>query len=273
MYDDSFRSRYGLAPIAISCTDGPFTTFLHIHNEIEVLCILSGNSTIQIAENRFKAKKGDVFFINPLEAHSVIVDKGEAYCHKCICFDSSLIVDNSLSKGLVLGEKSIENKINLEDNDLSSLLLLLLKLYETVEAQSETLLFDTSALISTIFSLLIKNNKIHSHPYKDKTSRFCIDVIEYLSNNYSENLTSSKVAEDLFYNNSYFCRLFKANFGVKFSEYLGLYRISVSKKLLKNTNKKIIDIATECGFNSMTYFSKYFNKMEGISPIKYRKSQ
>ena len=101
MYDDSFKARYGAAPIAISETLGCISTYAHIHNEIEVLCVLQGNSKIRVADKTYDAAEGDVFFVNPLEVHAVIVDDGTDYKHKCICFDADLIVDKELSKELL----------------------------------------------------------------------------------------------------------------------------------------------------------------------------
>ena len=41
----------------------------------------------------------------------------------------------------------------------------------------------------------------------------------------------------------------------------------------KDKNKKIIDVAIECGFSSPTYFTRCFKKSVGFSPAEYRKSQ
>ena len=87
VYDDSFRKRYGIAPVAISSTTTHNVTYPHIHNEIELLVIMQGTARIKIVHNDFEAKPGDVFVVNPLEIHSVEPYKDAPYFHQCICFD------------------------------------------------------------------------------------------------------------------------------------------------------------------------------------------
>lgn len=58
---------------------------------------------------------------------------------------------------------------------------------------------------------------------------------------------------------------------MNFTEYVKNYRIEISKKLLKDTNKNISEIAYETGFADARYFSKQFKKTVGIKPTEYRK--
>ena len=129
MYDDSFKSRYGSVPIAISETVGDVSTAAHIHNEIEILYILKGNSKIQIADKVYNASAGDLFFVNPLEVHSVIVEAESDYNHRCICFDAGLIVDKELSNKLLLSKKSIGKHILRNDVNYNELIAHFTALY------------------------------------------------------------------------------------------------------------------------------------------------
>jgi AraC-like DNA-binding protein len=45
-----------------------------------------------------------------------------------------------------------------------------------------------------------------------------------------------------------------------------------AKKLLKNTEDSITDIAKNCGYDSVYYFSRAFRIHEGVSPSEYRNS-
>ena len=87
MYNDSFRERYGKAPIAISSTEDFSPTRSHIHNEIEILYIVKGNSEIRISNDIFQARAGELYFVNPLEVHAIEINTAESYCHHCVCFD------------------------------------------------------------------------------------------------------------------------------------------------------------------------------------------
>ena len=51
---------------------------------------------------------------------------------------------------------------------------------------------------------------------------------------------------------------------------LSFFQSEQAKELLKNTNKKIYEIAQETGYISATSFQIAFKKQEGITPIEFR---
>ena len=53
-------------------------------------------------------------------------------------------------------------------------------------------------------------------------------------------------------------------------EYITELRMEKAKHLLWETNKTILEIAMETGYENAQYFSRVFQKMEGIPPKKYR---
>ena len=95
--------------------------------------------------------------------------------------------------------------------------------------------------------------------------------MEYIFKNYSLDISSSKLAEELHINNSYFCRYFKKIFGCTFQNYLSNYRVEKAKTLLSNTDFTISEISQRVGFESFAYFSKNFKSITGTTPKQYRK--
>lgn len=273
MYNDSFRQRYGTAPIAIHETVGYMPTHPHIHSEIELLYIVKGCSRIKISDMSYDARPGDLFIVNPLEVHSVIMEKEEPYSHRCICFDCSLIAEKQLAEALLDGFKSVPHHFKKDEQTTIKLVALFGALFQAVEESTDALLFESSASISLIFAELIRKKLIREHPQKNKSSDLSKVVIEYLAKHYFENLTSKMIAEKLGFTQSYFCRMFKENFGVPFSAYLNMYRILIAKKKLWDTSRSIAAISLECGFSDVAYFTKCFRKSVGTTPLKYRKSQ
>jgi len=273
MYEDSFRKRYGLAPVAISSTENHELTHPHIHNEIELLVILQGTARIKIAHSLYDVKPGDVLVVNPLEIHSVKPCRDAPYVHRCICFDCSLIVDRKLTADLQTGRRSIPNWFCGDASVTARLRDLFENLFEAVEANPKTLLYDCGAYVSLLFSHLVEKNLLTEKYQGSKARSFYYRVITYLAEHYSEAITSAEAAEALFYTQSYFCRAFKKCFGVRFSEYLNTYRLLAAKEKLQTESVKIADVAMTCGFNSAAYFTKCFKKSFGMTPLTYRKSQ
>ena len=53
-------------------------------------------------------------------------------------------------------------------------------------------------------------------------------------------------------------------------QYVLKKRIDRARYLIITTDKKISDIASECGFNDMSYFSKIFKRNFNVSPTEYK---
>ena len=47
-------------------------------------------------------------------------------------------------------------------------------------------------------------------------------------------------------------------------------KIAKAKKMLNDTNMKIIDIAYALGFENASYFTRFFKKRTGLSPQEYK---
>lgn len=65
--------------------------------------------------------------------------------------------------------------------------------------------------------------------------------------------------------------LFKDEYGVTMSEYVGNLRLNEARRLLSDTDDEIIDISYSIGFNGLSSFYRFFKNGTGLSPAKYRK--
>jgi len=272
MYNDSFRARYGNAPIAISSTEDHSPTELHIHSEIEMLYIAKGSSQVHISNETYAAKAGDLLFANPLEVHGITPCNRSDYCHLCICFDASLIADRKLSEKLQKGQIAIPHYFAGEEANTQKLSAFFREMYDAVRQNSNALLFDITAVVSMMFSLFIKEDLLLNHSAEGKQALFCAEVVSYISQHYPDEITSKEIAGSLFYTQNHFCRKFKRIYGVSFSEYLNMYRLLKAKEMLTDRMARVAGVAQACGFNDGAYFSKCFKKSFGMTPLNYKKS-
>ncbi len=81
------------------------------------------------------------------------------------------------------------------------------------------------------------------------------------------------VCEELGISVSYMSLLFKKDKDTTFVKYLTKVRIEKAQELLKLTGDRIVEIAEQCGFNDVYYFSHCFKKYMGVSPKKYREEK
>lgn len=271
MLNDNFKKNYKLIPIASDTGPDLYGTELHNHMEFEILLITGGTAEVIVCDKKYTAKKDDMFFINPLEIHSIKNIQSQPYSRACLCFDASLISDNDVADNLKKELLHINHHIKSDNENQPVLKSCFLGALSSLSKRSKYYDMEIKAYISLMFANILKNDLIYPHSAKSKNSIFCSDVLQYISEHYSEHITSKTAAAALSYNQSYFCRIFHKSFGKSFSDYLNVYRISQSRHILETTGHNITQTAYLCGFNSHSYFSKAFKKHFGIIPSKYKK--
>ena len=84
--------------------------------------------------------------------------------------------------------------------------------------------------------------------------------------------TIEKMAKEVWLTRSRFSVLYKSLFGTSPNADLIDIRMDYGKSLLENTNETILGISEKCGYSSVEYFIRVFNKKMGISPLQYRKN-
>ncbi len=103
------------------------------------------------------------------------------------------------------------------------------------------------------------------------TSEMLDTVLNYIKEHYRENITNESLGALIGYHSYYINKLMLDYVHTTLHQYLLNYRMEVAQGMLLNPDKTIGDIARECGFGSIYYFSRYFKKKTGVSPAQYRK--
>lgn len=104
------------------------------------------------------------------------------------------------------------------------------------------------------------------------TGEIAVRILEYCTEHFCEDITIKRVAEALYVSQSYVSKVFCNKLKYGFREYLNYLRINKAKTLLKDSDKKIVDVMFECGFQNQSSFNRIFRSICGISPKEYRHS-
>lgn len=104
-----------------------------------------------------------------------------------------------------------------------------------------------------------------------KGNRECGMVRRYIDSHFRENLTLDQLAALAHINKYYLAHVFRREFGISPINYLIARRIQESCTLLRDTDHTLSQIAHILGFSSQSYFSQCFRRVEGISPLEYRR--
>ena len=264
-YDDNYIKNRNSFPFAtynckyVNCFDRENIT-IHYHKDFEILYIDKGFADIQISGKNYNVGSGTLILINPFEAHAIDI-KSPNYAHRCICFDIGLL-DLKDEDKILSGELSYKNIIL----NSSSLLPYFDLAYKSEKEKADGWELRSQGSLMLMFSLL---SECVEKSKSLKEQKFAKKILEILETDFSKDITSAEAAERFSYNHSYFCRLFKKIFNSSFSEYLNIFRVTKAKEFLKEHT--VSETAILSGFASLSYFSRTFKRISGLTPAEYKK--
>ncbi len=256
------------------------TIRIHHHIMIELSLVLKGNGVYKSSGRTYSIKEGDVFLFRPNEAHCItdIDDDGMAILNIHIspsylytAFPNAL--NSEYIKILVTSFNIDGNKINdfLPDPDMTEILSLFLMIKDECEKKQSDYL---TSVINQICNILIKISRPYSdvpmEKGKKQSYQNVISAMSYIDQHFNEQLTLGEIADSIGYSRCYFSDIFKKCLGMSVWEYISIKRIEQALYLIKTTNKNILQIATECGFNNTANFNKIFKKYTHLSPHDFR---
>jgi len=95
-------------------------------------------------------------------------------------------------------------------------------------------------------------------------------AIEFMHHCIHHRIKLSDICEDIGMSPSQFSKKFSEEIGESPMKYFENLRLMRASRMLSDTEKKIIEVAQECGFRSQSYFSRQFKFKFGMTPKKYR---
>lgn len=105
---------------------------------------------------------------------------------------------------------------------------------------------------------------------EEKKNKKIETIISIIEKECGQDINLNIIANRINLNPSYVSRLFKEHMNLSFIDYLTDVRMNKAMNLLKNTNLKINEIASEVGYFNSNYFIRIFKKKTGRTPGKYR---
>ncbi|NOU70720.1 response regulator [Paenibacillus sp. LMG 31458] len=108
-------------------------------------------------------------------------------------------------------------------------------------------------------------------PSEEPGSYLIKKALNYIHAHFAEEIHLADIANELFITPNYLSRLFRQETGQSFSDYLTRIRINKACSLIVESNMKVYQIGDALGYPNSRYFSEWFQKNTGISPVEYRK--
>src|SRR5665647_191554 len=137
--------------------------------------------------------------------------------------------------------------------------------------------FEQLLCLLEIFQILATSEEVIELNEQDTSVKLFLNdkirmgaIYKYIHANYNETPDVNKVASSVHLSTAAFCRYFKKQTKMTFTEFVNQYRITQAKTLLLQ-DKSISEVCYEVGIESLSYFNKVFKKITGENPSVFKK--
>jgi AraC-like DNA-binding protein len=114
-------------------------------------------------------------------------------------------------------------------------------------------------------------NEIKSLVLPEPKIEICKTVCRFVEGNYRKKLTSHDISQEIPLSFRQLSRIFKADMGLNIFEYMRVFRALRASIDLNTADNKIISVAYNCGYESISSFFTDFKMVFGVSPAEFRK--
>ena len=285
--DDIFRPGES---VYINIATEEVESHLHAHNFIEIAYVASGMGRHIFGNEEYSVSKGDLFVINYDVPHEFgpLPDPGKPrlVVYNCIfkpgfldyklvdCRDFHELAQHFLFRLLFPQEDSNPKNIILCGRNNEEIDSLYHRMYDEYASQRTGYVEILRAYIIELLVhilRLFRNSDARNEESDIGRQKIVKDVIAYMRDNYDKQLRLEELSMMSFFSRNYFCKLFKDSTGSTVSEYIQKIRMDKARRLLKSTDKTILEISQEVGYKDIKFFNELFKRNTGETPGSYRK--
>jgi AraC-like DNA-binding protein len=213
-----------------------------------------GKAYFEDDSNCFNLMLGTLYIFPINKAYKITHDPKNPY--KCLYFHINI---NPIILNPVIGYKIETNQTAVQ----------LIKAFECEIGEGNGLQDESGLLHHLLYSLLILVNQEVEFLYLNDSNLF--KVMDYIHNNFMENITNETLSRLSGYDKSYFIRLFKKTFGITPQKYISNYRFNKAEIFLME-NIPVSEVSQRVGFNDAKAFSRAFKKSKNIAPSQFKES-
>lgn len=250
----------------------------HWHDDIEWIYIISGTMRYYVNGKRIVLNEGDSLMINARQMHYGYSYEEQDCYFVCILFHPSLFSGNQLLYEQYFTpflENSALEYLHFctENADGRKIAEELQKVVELKNHASPAYELQTAGIMIQLWGLLIQDGLLTASDHTKEPNQDLViqkDMVSFIYQHYPEKISLSDIAAAGHIGRSKCCQIFRHYMQQSPVDFLNAYRLKISCQLLCTTPKSITEIAMLCGFNHLSYFSKFFMECYGCTPREYR---
>lgn len=226
----------------------------HLHSSFEFIAVTEGEMVVTVDKIQYNLSKGEGVLVFPNQVHELYTPR---HSYHILCIFSAQLV--RAYSNVFVGKLPVSNRFTPPPFYISQLAAL---------RDSENILMAKGLL----YSLCAEFDGIAVYrERKNEEGDLLLRIFQYVESNFNKDCSLKALAASTSYHSVYLSRYFKQYTGLTFTDHVNRYRINEAAYILKNSQQKILDIAYECGFDSLRSFNRNFKKIMGMTPNEYRR--
>jgi AraC-like DNA-binding protein len=254
----------------------------HVHSAYELMYIVTGEGEIRSQDIVHRLQRGDILIVEPLAEHEGVANPENPFELFFIGYDFSQErtpesddlsgVDHIFLSFFEAYMNKMKHPVVQDRHGIGPIFFKLTEEMNGMRLCREQII---RAYLQQIFVLMIRNiaDYVDTNDVDPKGRDSVQKAMSFIKSRYPEPLSLEKISSHVALSQSYFSRLFKTKTDYTPIEYLNRVRIENAKKYLIHSDLSLIEISERVGFSSQHYFSHTFKKMEGVSPLIYRRTK
>ena len=253
----------------------------HHHLEIEISYIKRGKGVFLVGQERMEMQEGDIFVFNVNDRHCITEISEETEIEK-IWFSPQYVWTFDFLNNRHINVFSENNRLlkpKITDENLRKTVVSNLEKMQA-ELKNKKNGFENKIILLWLDILVEIEREVggdgENIPVAVKHSQDFMrleSVMSYIEENFCNDLTLDELASVANLSRTYFCSYFKLCNNVTVWEYITLKRIHYALRLLRSTDRTVLDIALSCGYNNCTNFNRAVRKVTGKAPSFFRKKE
>ena len=222
--------------------------------------MVSGKGTVTENDKTFQVKEGDVFILHPRQYHDYYPDPDDPWVKIWLQISGYGVPEILRMYGL--------SKVNhIPDFDISEDIS---QIREVIGYNSDIKIINRYGPIFMIELLQKISNELNSRSDSLNQKTLVHYIREFIDNSPDGNITLDLLTNNFNISKNHLIRQFKKEYNITPNEYIMNHRNALAQSLLKRTSLTMQEIATQLNFCDTAYFSEFFRKRNGISPLKFR---
>ncbi len=265
------RNKVKLLYVSTAKYGGDWHSTLHTHACTEIFYVVGGSGKFNIEGKLLPVTTDDMVIVNPNVEHTEV-----SYNKRPLEYIVLGVEGLEYSAGEDADERWFMTNLQ---NAREALLHALREMLREIEYKAVGYELICQVLLEVLILRLMRHAGLQFLPTKTehrkpgrKPSKECAAVRHYIDNHFKENINLDMLSELVHVNKYYMVHSFTKEYGISPINYLISRRIEESKYLLSDTDHSLSQISHMLGFSSPSYFSQSFRRLEGMSPMEFRRS-